>query len=241
MIAKGRIISVTIVLFALILASVFVVKCQTPAGTVVAVNPADNSAQVGKTFVVTITISNVQNLYGIDLTLDYNNSVLKLISAEPETGNIAASQGFLGSSSIPGGVLYGSPVTDNAANVNAGCVYYNTSLSTVDEYHLFASSVAPADSFNGSGTVASLTFSVLTAGHSDLTLNSTLADHPIPGETTSEAIDHTDVSASFGTSQIPEFPLTAAFALLVVAVTTIVLVTRKLHKKTVTPALQSTY
>jgi len=224
---KNSFLAITFVCFLLILSPIYFAKSQTPSDTVVSVVPTQTSIQVGKTFVLNITLDNVENLYGLDLTLDYNSSVLQLVSVKPDGSNSASADGFLGTNSIPGGVLYGSPVTVDSNAVNSGCLYYNTSLSTIDEYHLFATSVNPASSFNGSGTIASLTFNVLASGHSDLTLNSTLADHPEPGETTSEAITHTDVSGSFDVQKVPEFPLVPALAIVLVLVTIALVIAKK--------------
>ena len=220
------------VCFLLMLAPIYSANSQGSVNTVASVTPAQTSSQVGKTLVVNITLSNVENLYGLDVTLDYNNSVLQLIGAKPDGINIASASGFLGTNSIPGGVLYGNPLTNDTNAIETGCIYYNTSLSTANEYHFFATSVNPASSFNGSGTIASLTFNVLGSGHSDLILNSTLADHPEPGETTSEAIMHTDISASVDVAQVPEFPLTVALAFLAAVVTLILTLSKKKFSKT---------
>lgn len=216
------------------LAPIYFASSQAPSDTVVGVVPAQTSVQVGKTFVVNITVSNVENLYGLDVTLDYNNSVLRLVSAKPDSSNLASAAGFLGTSSIPDGVLYGAPLVNDANAIDSGCLYYNTSLSTANEYYLFATSVNPASSFNGSGTIASLTFSVLASGHSDLRLSSMLADHPDPGETTSEAIPHSNVSGSVDVAQVPEFPIIAALTVLAVVVTlTLFFAKKKLSKVSV--------
>jgi hypothetical protein len=88
------------------------------------------------------------------------------------------------------------------------------------EYHLVATSVAPAPSFSGSGTLASIAFNVTDVGHSDLILTSELADYNPSG---SNFIDHTDVNGSVD-SVIPEFPSATVISLvLILGITTIVL------------------
>lgn len=232
--SKTMFFAIAVVSFLLMLAPIYFAKSQGSSNPVLSVIPKQTSVQVGKTVVINITLSDVENLYGLDLTLDFNNSVVQLVSAKPDGSNPGSAAGFLGTASIPGGVLYGSPLINDANAIDSGCLYYNTSLSTVNEYHLFATSVNPASSFNGSGTIASLTFKVLTSGHSDLSLNSTLADHPDPGETTSEAISHTDVSGSVDVGQVPEFSLITALAVLAVVVTlALAFVKKKLLKITV--------
>jgi hypothetical protein len=83
-----------------------------------------------------------------------------------------------------------------------------------------ATSVAPAPSFSGSGTLASIAFNVTDVGHSDLILTSELADYNPSG---SNFIDHTDVNGSVD-SVIPEFPSATVISLvLILGITTIVL------------------
>jgi hypothetical protein len=218
--------------FLLMLTSVCVTKSQGDPNTAVSVIPAQTSIQVGKTFTVNITLSNVANLYGLDVTLDYNSSILQLVGAKPDGNNLTSAVAFLGTNSIPGGVLYGSPVTNDTNSIDAGGLYYNTSLSTTNEYHIFATSVNQASSFNGSGTIASLTFSVLNSGHSDLTLSSALADHPGTSETTSEEIPHLDNSASVDVGQVPEFSAAVTWVILAVAITsTLMLMKKEFSKK----------
>jgi len=218
--AKNRVFTVAFVFALFMLATVSLAKSQS-SSTDVSVVPAQSSVQFGKTLTVSIKITDVQNLYAIDVTLDYNSSVLQLASSNTD----------LGTNSIPGGILYGSPVVQDTNSIESGCVYYNTTLSTANEYHLFATSVAPADSFNGSGTIATLTFNVVGTGHTSLVLNSTIADRPEPGETTSEAITHTDVSGSVDVAQIPEFPEIAMLSVLVVVATVTLVMAKKSLKK----------
>jgi len=179
------------------------------SGAVVSVVPEVDTGRVGETFTVNITLSNVPNLYGVDVTLDWNASILQFISATS----------LLGVESHPGGVLH------DAVSIAAN----GLSEEVEGEYNLVATSVNPAASFNGSGTIATITFNVTKVGHSDLTLQSELADHPLPDEV-SNLIDHIDASGSFD-SVIPEFPSAFAVATLLVVVTVGLLFSKKLHKK----------
>jgi hypothetical protein len=188
------------------------------SSTRVSVVPAKSTTRVGEVLSVNITLSNVQNLYGLDVTLDWNSSVLQLFDS---TLN-------LDTNSIPGGVLYGNQISND---ITSNDVYVNESLSTISEYHLFATSVAPAASFNGSGTIVTLVFNVTSIGHSDLNLQSELADHPEPGETNSEPIIHDDVSGSVDAAAIPEFPEMAILALFIAFATVALLFSKKLLKK----------
>jgi hypothetical protein len=186
---------------ALLLASLLAVlpiqmaKAQTAT---VSVSPQTSTASVGKTVTVAIQLSNVQNLYGLDVTLSYNNAVLQLTNSKPD----------LGTSSIPGGVLYGDPVS---TNIVAGGVYYNTSLSTSSDYELIATSENTAGNtvgpFSGSGTIVTLTFSVLSSGQSPLTLNAQLASYVQPGSgEVSGPISVTVVNGNFATTSSSASP-----------------------------------
>jgi hypothetical protein len=186
--------------------------------TSVNIVPAQTSIQIGQTLNVNLTIYNVQNLYALDITLDWNSTVLQL-----KTVSIT-----LGVNSHPEGVLYGNQASDN---IVPGDVYVNVSQTT-GEYHLVATSVAPADSFNGSGTVATLSFNVLNNGSSLLTLQSDLADHPEVGETTSEPIDHINVNGSVNVGAVPEFPQIIVLTLLVVFATVFLFLYKRTLKRT---------
>ena len=75
---------------------------QAQGSTTVTVSPSNSTPAVGQTITVTIAVSNVQNLFALQVTLDYNNAVLQLTNQQPDLGTNAVSDG---------GVLYGSPVT----------------------------------------------------------------------------------------------------------------------------------
>ena len=231
---KTSIIALLFVASLLVVLAVPMVKAQTST-TTVTVTPQSSTPVVGQTFTINIQLNDVQNLYALDVTLDYNSLILQLVNSKVD----------LGTSSIPGGVLYGSPVTDDENNIASGAVYYNTSLSTSSEYHLFATSVDPASAFSGSGTIATLTFKVTNAGDSNLTLASTLANYAPGG--TSEPIANTDVSGTVDatlsssptplssspspTPTIPEFPLIATLSIVVLlASVAIVLAVKKAIK-----------
>jgi hypothetical protein len=202
-----RLLALFLVGFALT-AIVSIQSVRSQAGTVVSVQPQTSSAQVGETIAVNITLSNVQNLYGVDVTLNWNTSILKVVSAVSR----------LGVESHPGGVLHESVnVVEDSTSQAAG------------EYHLVATSQNPAASFNGSGTIAILTFNVTQLGHSGLDLQSELADHPLPDEV-AQLIEHTDDSGSFD-AIIPEFPEVFALGLLLVIVTVGLIFSKKLAKK----------
>jgi hypothetical protein len=180
---KTGFIVVLVLVSLLVVLPIQMAKAQTAT---VSVSPQNSTASVGKTVTVAIQLSNVQNLYGFDVTLSYDNAVLQLTDSKLD----------LGTSSIPGGVLYGDPVSTNFV---AGGVYYNTSLSTPSDYELIATSVNTAGPFSGNGTIVTLTFTVLSSGQSPLTLNVQLASYPQGSGGVSEPISATVVNGYFAT------------------------------------------
>lgn len=188
--------------------------CSQTSQTTVSVVPSQNAANVGDTFTVNVTINNVENLFGLDVTVNWNSSALLLVS----------SSNFLGVETNPTGVLhetttYPIEIVDDTVSQSEG------------QYHLVATSEGDATAFNGSGTIATLTFNVTSAGQSTINVVSELADHPAPGETTSEFIDHTDVDSSVDAVVIPEFSQMAVVAVLFVVVSVVVLASRRFLKK----------
>jgi hypothetical protein len=213
--AKLRILVLTIICALIAVYSIQAALAQISLGTVVSVVPAQNNVQVGETLTVNITISNVENLYGLDITFNWNSSTLQLQSATSNLGVESHSNGVLHEAS-------GSPII----------VEEDNSSQEIGEYRLVATSQGTADSFNGSGVVATLTFNVTSLGHSELGLTSELADHPLIGETTSEFIAHNDVGGSVDAAAISEFPEVALLMLLAIFVTAALLFSRKFSAKT---------
>ena len=182
---------------------------QGSSNTKVAVNPASTNALLGKTITINITLSNVQNLYGLDVTLFWDPSALAI-----QNVNLR-----LGVESYPDGVLHETASADIF-------VQNNTIDQENGEYHLVATSVAPASSFSGSGTIASITFNVTDIGHSELILTTELGDYNPSG---SNLIDHTDVNGSVD-SVIPEFPSATAISLVLILVITTIVLSKRLGK-----------
>ncbi len=197
--------SLTLILVLLTVSSISTVY---GASTTVRAVSSSSQPKIGDTITVNITISNVQNLYGADVNLGWNPQVLKLISA----------QSMLGVESHPGGVLH-------ETGTDAIMVAEDTASQQAGEYTLTATSVGSAAAFSGSGTIATLTFNVTSAGSTDLTLTSELADHPASGET-SNLINHTD-SADSVTTVVPEFSSIAIIAVLITAATAALLLSKK--------------
>jgi hypothetical protein len=220
---KTSIIALLFVASLLIVFPVQMVKAQT---TTVTVSPQNSTPVVGQTITINIQLNNVQNLYGVDVTLDWNPAYLSL----------QTNQSFVGTSN---GVL-NTPVL----------VVQDTASQAIGEYHLVATSYSPATGFSGSGTIGTLTFTVTSTGQSSLTVSSTLASYA-PNGGTSEVIPGTDVSgtvdatssssssasptpsSSSPTSTIPEFPLIAILSIVVVLLSiAIMLAVKKIVKPT---------
>lgn len=180
---------------------------QSPSNTEVAINPATTNTFLDETITINITISNVQNLYGLDVTLLWNPSALTI-----QNVNLR-----LGVKSHPDGVLHETP---------SGEIFIqeNTTNQEIGEYRLVATSVAPAPSFSGTGNIVIITFKVTSIGNSELVLITELADYNPSG---SNLIDHTDVNGSVN-SVIPEFPSVITISLTLILVTTGALFSKKL-------------
>ena len=161
-----------------ILVSFFFVSCVSAQNTVVRAEASNSQPRVGDTLTVNIKISSVQNLFGLDVTLNWNPSVLSVISAKSQIGIESHSGGVLHETSI-----YPIDVIDD------------TALQSTGQYHLLATSTGSASSFSGSGTIATLTFRITNKGPTGLALTSELSDHPAVGGT-SNLIVHADTTDS---------------------------------------------
>ena len=226
---KTSIIALLFVALLLVVFPIQMVKAQTT--TTVTVTPQTSTPVVGQTITINIELNNVQNLYGIDLTLNWNPALLSLQPGSNQT--------YLG---VSNGIL-NAPIS----------VVLDSATQAIGEFHIAAVSVAPATAFSGSGLIATLKFSVTSAGQSSLTLKSILPSYSL---TESEPIAHTDLSGTVDatssssspsasptsssssptpTPKIPEFPLIATLSIVVVLSSiAIVLAVKKIIKPTST-------
>ena len=141
---------------------------------------SNSAPHVGSILTVTLKISNVQNLAGIDTTLQWDPSVLTLQNSVLNLGD-----------SHSNGVLHGSKVITDINTANSGDIYINeTKIS--GSYELVAQAIGATNpGFTGSGTIATLTFNVIKEGSAQLSLTTDLADHPATGQT-AQNINHQD-------------------------------------------------
>ena len=153
---------------------------QASSGTVVKVDPYASYANVGEAFTTNVTIVDVQNLYGVDVTLYWNASVLQVVNVDLR----------LGVESHPDGVLHESP--------SSPYIFVVEDNVTQDQgmYRLAATSMAPAPSFNGTGNIVRITFNVTSPGNCSLHLETKLWDRPPQGQV-SLPIAHTTIDGSF--------------------------------------------
>jgi hypothetical protein len=228
---------ITFAILLCILFTFFFVNSVFAQGTVVKAETTTTQSYVGDTLTITIKISNVINLFGVDVTLSWNPSVLSVISATSQLGVESHSGGVLHETSS-----YPIEVVDDIASQSTG------------EYHLLATSTGSASAFSGSGTIATLTFRVVNPGSTRLALISELSDHPAAGGS-ANLIDHTDTADSVTafvsgpsasptpttstetsptphpSTSIPEFSNIAIITIFIVLTASIVTISTKILKK----------
>jgi len=207
-------------MFAVVFALIVLFPIQTASvqaanGTTISAIPSSSTPALGETFTVNVTISNVQNLYALDVMLRWNASVLQVLNVDLR----------LGVESHLDGVLH-----EISPNAEIEVIEDNVSKE-IGEYHVVATSVNPAPSFSGSGNIAIITFNVTSLGHSGFEFEETeLADYPTSGEN-ANLIEHITVAGSVNV--IPEFPSLIAVALFLALATAAVVFSKKRLKPTI--------
>jgi hypothetical protein len=221
------ILSLVCLLSPLLFSSVSEDAVRASPATVVKVDPQTSHTQTGQNFSVSIKIDDVQDLYGVEIVLSWNSTILQAVDAVSS----------LGVEDYPGGVLHKPiiPIEDRFNNsVEAG----------LGKYIVVCASMFPAGSFNGSGTVALVTFNVLKDESCNLTLGATLASN-IMGDGTVLPIDHTTEDGFF--NKMPPsppggqagfdwgvlvMPMTAVIVVAIVLVTAIWFLGREKRRRT---------
>jgi hypothetical protein len=176
----------TVAVLVCALLSIFAISTVYAQSTTTVMNAQASTSQpqVGRNLTVTLTISNVQNLAGIDTSLTWNAAVLSLTNSVLNLGD-----------SHTNGVLHGSKLNYDQNNLASGDIYVSETKVS-GSYELVAQSVGASNpGFTGSGTIVTLTFKVLTTGSAGLSLDTDLADHPASGQT-ANLIDHQDTADS---------------------------------------------
>jgi len=174
--------------------------------TIVKVEPYKSSVNVTETFTVNITVIDVQNLYGIDITLQWNPAILEAVNIDVRLGQTD-------------GVLHNP-------------IYTVKNSTQKGKYVLAALSMTPAPPFDGNGSIVRIAFNVTNCGNSTIDLETELYDYPPPDREprVSWPIEHVTTDGVF--TEIPEFP-DAIIILLFMAVTFFAVVfSRKAFRKT---------
>lgn len=184
--------------------------------TTVKVEPHENTAKIGDTFTVNITITDVQNLFGLEITLDWDSSILQVVNVDVR----------LGVESHPDGVLH------EILPEYTIFIVKNETIQEEGTYQLVGTSLdRNTPSFNGSGNIARITFNVANAGSCALNLEAKLASKPLLGSVSSP-ITHTTVDGFFSTQEPEQYiwPYTTAM-IAVIVIATVVTVIVMYHKR----------
>jgi hypothetical protein len=127
----------------------------------VEVEPYVSIAQVGQSFTINITLTNVENLYGVDVKLYWNASILKVVNTDVRLGVENHSDGILH-----------QPIF----------IAENETIQGEGEYWLAGVSENHTSSFNGSGNIVRITFNVISAGSCTLDLAAQLSSWVPPAD-----------------------------------------------------------
>ncbi len=215
-----KLIMLTVLVCAIV--SICFVHSTSALNTLVKAEASTSQPSVGDTLTINIKISDAQNLFGVDVTLDWNPSTLTLVSSTPQLGVESHASGVLHESSS-----YPIDIVNNDASQANG------------EYHLLATSTgSTTPAFTGSGTIATVTFTVTSTGPtglaltdvelsqltSDGTINlvnpSTSIDSVTPVGSSVSATPITSVTPTASvTPTVPELPTTTMLMLLIVIAT----------------------
>lgn len=153
---------ILIILLATVCIIAFPFKIVFSQTTATVVEPETVAVHLGEPFTISLSVSNVQNLYGLEIILNWNPSLLEATNVDMRLGVETYSDGVLHENDS-------SP---------ALFIAENNLTQTRGEYRLVATSMNPAPAFNGSGNIAKITFNPLNIGDSILDLESQLSDYP---------------------------------------------------------------
>ena len=135
---KCPVVFLLIVMTCLAFCPILVVSSQ--VSTAVVVEPSTISARMGESFDVTVSLSAVQNLYGLEVILNWDPAVLRVVNRDIRLGVETFSDGVLHESSSSPPILIAEDILTESRG----------------EYRLAATSYAPAPSFNGSGNIVKI-------------------------------------------------------------------------------------
>lgn len=134
--------------------------------TVVSIDPASSTVDVGATTTVDIHIADVTDLYGADVQLTFDPALLEVVDADSSTDGVQIQ---------PGTFLSADFVVENTVDLAAG---------TID----FAiTQMAPQDPVSGSGVLATITFEGKADGTSAIAFASVNLSDPDGGDISADA------------------------------------------------------
>jgi LysM repeat protein len=139
---------VTLLLSALLV--VGLVSTLQAQGTAAKLLPEVQTIDVGQLATVTLRVEDVQDLYGYQVNLTFDPTVLEVMDADPGDAGIQ--------------VGLGTFVTPDYVPMNSA----DNSLGTIE---VVVSQVAPSTAANGSGTLLNISFRAKSAGISDIEMN----------------------------------------------------------------------
>jgi hypothetical protein len=203
-ISKSQIILTSI--FVLFLALNFLIRTSFAQGTVVEVLPSSSSGEVGQSFAINIMVVDVQNLYAVDVIVNWNSSVLQLVNIDVRIAPTDTD-----------GVLYNPFIAVNSTYPG----YYEISATSQGPYP-----------FNGTGNIVIIAFSVIGSGYSSINLTkSELWDYgKVRQSGISMPIDHSTVGGQFSATVV-EIPDSAIFLAFTVLTVSALVLSRKMSKK----------
>jgi len=157
------------------------------AETAIKVEPSASTAHVGETFTIAISVTDVENLYGVEVILRWDASVLHIVNVDVRLGIEDHADGVLHTPIYP---------------------YVNETKEAEGKYTLVASSGAPASSFYGTGNIVKMTFNVTRAGTTKLDIEkSELAGKPPNPSASAPRIMHSTMDGFFYPIHIFASPL----------------------------------
>ncbi len=124
------------------------------------VDPSVNTIVINETFTINLKVADVTNLYGLDIQLSWDPTIIRYVSHKV----------MIPVEDHPGGVLH-EPVLEIKDEVDESGVP-DANPGTL--YWLACASMLPAPTFNGSGIMASFTFKAVSMGVSDLSFTYTI-------------------------------------------------------------------
>lgn len=125
--------------------------------TTVAVSPASTTIGCGEDLVIQFRLNDVVDLYGADVRVAYDPSILDVVDANPNSPGVQIAPGTLPDVSGGNGLIQ-----VNDVDVGAGAISYAAVL------------LSPADPQSGDGPIASATFRGKADGTSQITFTSVL-------------------------------------------------------------------